>query len=154
MWQFKEGQFDHPKVTALLERHLRGMHECSPACHVFALDWSGLQIPEITLYTLWDDEDLLGCGALRDLLDGTGEVKSMRTADNHLRKGVAEIILQHIIHESKRRGYSRLSLETGSGPAFEPALALYRKHGFVNGSAFSNYEQSTFCQFLHLYELS
>jgi putative acetyltransferase len=144
------GDFGDPRVTALLRRHLEGMHAHSPAGHVFALDWSGLQRPDISFYTLWDDEALLGCGALKALDHVSGEVKSMRTADAHLRTGVGAAILEHIIAESGRRGYRRLSLETGSGPAFEPALALYRKRGFVNGPAFGDYEASAFNQFLHL----
>jgi putative acetyltransferase len=127
------------------------MHGNSPGPgHVFALDWSGLQAPEIRFYALWEGEDLLGFGALKELGPRTGEIKSMRTDDRHLRKGVAAAILDHIIAEARRRGYSRLSLETGSGPAFEPALALYRKCGFVDGEPFGGYEQSSFNQFLHL----
>jgi putative acetyltransferase len=146
----KPGDFDDPRVIALLRRHLEGMHASSPPGHVFALDWSGLQNPEISFYALWQDDDLLGFGALKELDSKTGEIKSMRTADAHLRKGVAAAILDHIIAEARKRGYARLSLETGSGPAFEPALALYRKRGFVNGEAFGGYEASSFNQFLHL----
>lgn len=146
----KPGDFNDPRVIALLRRHLHGMHANSPAGHVFALDLSGLQQPEITFYTLWDDEVLLGCGALKQLDATSGEVKSMRTADAHLRTGVGVAILDHIIAEACGRGYTRLSLETGSGPAFEPALALYRRRGFVNGASFGDYEASAFNQFLHL----
>lgn len=146
----KSGDFGDDRVKALLRRHLEGMHANSPAGHVFALDWSGLQKPEISFYALWDDEELLGFGALKELDPRSGEVKSMRTADAHLRKGVAAAILEHIIAEAITRGYTRLSLETGSGPAFEPALALYRKRGFVSGGAFGDYEKSPFNQFLHL----
>jgi len=99
---------------------------------------------------VWDGEELLGFGALKELDARAGEVKSMRTADAHLRKGVAATVLEHIIAEATKRGYTRLSLETGSGPAFEAALALYRKRGFVNGDAFGGYEASAFNQFLHL----
>jgi putative acetyltransferase len=144
------GDLSDPRVTALLRCHLEGMHANSPAGHVFALDSSGLQRPDISLYTLWDDEALLGCGALKALNAVSGEVKSMRTADAHLRTGVGTAILEHIIAESSRRGYTRLSLETGSGAAFEPTLALYRKRGFVNGVAFGDYQASAFNQFLHL----
>jgi putative acetyltransferase len=126
------------------------MHANSPPGHVFALDWSGLQGPEITFYALWDGEDLMGFGALKQLDLTSGEIKSMRTADAHLRKGVAATILDHIIEEARRRGYTRLSLETGSGAAFEPALALYRKRGFIEGGPFGGYEKSAFNQFLHL----
>ncbi|MCC7044263.1 MAG: GNAT family N-acetyltransferase [Acidobacteria bacterium] len=146
----KSGDFSDPRVVALLRRHLQGMHANSPAGHVFALDLSGLQRPDVSFYTLWDDEALLGCGALKALDIANGEVKSMRTADEHLRTGVGAAVLEHIIAEARDRGYTRLLLETGSGPAFEPALALYRKRGFVNGPAFADYTASAFNQFLHL----
>jgi putative acetyltransferase len=142
--------FDDARVKALLVRHLEGMHANSPPGHVFALDWSGLQRPDVALYAAWDGEDLLGFGALKELGPHAGEIKSMRTADAHLRRGVAAMILDHLIAEARRRRYTRLSLETGSGPAFEPALALYRTYGFTNGGAFGDYVQSPFNQFLHL----
>jgi putative acetyltransferase len=145
----KSGDFGDDRVKALLTRHLEGMHANSPPGHVFALDWSGLQKPEISFYTLWEDEELLGFGALKELEPRAGEIKSMRTADAHLRKGVGAAILDHIIAEARRRGYSRLSLETGSGPAFEPALELYRTRGFTEGGAFNGYEKSRFNQFFH-----
>jgi putative acetyltransferase len=146
----KPGDLGDHRVQELLARHLEGMHGSSPPGHVFALDWSGLQKPEISFYTLWEDEDLLGFGALKELEPRAGEVKSMRTADAYLRKGVAAVILNHIVAEARRRGYTRLSLETGSGPAFEPALTLYRKYGFAEGEAFGEYKKSPFNQFLHL----
>ncbi len=146
----KPGDFTDDRVKALLTRHLEGMHASSPPGHVFALDWSGLQKPEISFYALWEGEELLGFGALKELGSRTGEIKSMRTADAHLRRGVAAAILEHIIAEARQRGYVRLSLETGSGPAFEPALTFYRKYGFTEGGAFGGYEKSPFNQFLHL----
>jgi putative acetyltransferase len=146
----KVGDFGDDRVKALLTRHLEGMHANSPPGHVFALDWSGLQKPEISFYAMWEGESLLGFGALKELEPRAGEIKSMRTADEHLRKGVAATILQHLIGEASQRGYTRLSLETGSGVAFEPALALYRKHGFTEGDAFGDYTKSPFNQFLHL----
>ncbi|MEO7189616.1 MAG: GNAT family N-acetyltransferase [Vicinamibacterales bacterium] len=146
----KPVDFDDERVKALLRRHLEGMHANSPAGHVFALDWSGLQQPEISFYALWDGEALTGFGALKELDATSGEVKSMRTADAYLRTGVAAVLLEHIVTEARRRAYTRLSLETGSGPAFDAALALYRKRGFTNGQAFGDYEQSPFNQFLHL----
>ena len=130
------GDFGDERVKALLARHLEGMHANSPPGHVFALDWSGLQTPGISFYTLWEDDDLLGFGALKELEGRAGEIKSMRTADAWLRRGVAAAILEHIIAEARRRGYVRLSLETGSGAAFEPAVGLYRKYGFTDGGAF------------------
>jgi putative acetyltransferase len=150
MRAIRPGDFTDDRVQALLARHLEGMHATSPPGHVFALDWSELQKPEITFYALWDGEELLGVGALKEIGPRHGEIKSMRTSDAHLRRGVGAAILEHIIAEARRRGYLRLSLETGSGPAFEPALTLYRKYGFKDGAAFGGYEKSPFNQFLHL----
>jgi len=137
-------------TRALLALHLDGMQENSPPDHVFALDLSALQAPNITVWSVWDGDILLGIGALKELEHGTGELKSMRTDPHHLRKGVAAALLEHIIGEARRRGLWRLSLETGTGPAFGAALALYRKRGFIDGEAFAHYERSDFNQFLHL----
>lgn len=144
------GDFSNPQVLDLLRAHLAGMHANSPPGSVFALDHSGLQKPEISFYTAWDGDTLMGMGALKALPDNTGELKSMRTHEAHLRKGVAAALLEHMIAEAKRRGYRRLSLETGSGPAFDAALTLYRRYGFAGGPAFGDYEKSEFNQFLHL----
>ena len=134
----------------LLRLHLASMHENSPPGHVFALDLSGLKSPNVTVWSAWDGEVICGIGALKQIDDETGEVKSMRTHPKHLRRGVAAALLEHIINKARARGLRTLSLETGSGPAFEPALALYRKRGFVEGEAFADYERSDFSQFLHL----
>ena len=144
------GDFDDPKVLELLRLHLAGMHANSPAGSVHALDLSGLRSPDVSFYTTWRDETLLGMGALKAIDAESGEIKSMRTAPELLRTGVGKSILEHLIAVAQRRGYRRLSLETGSGPAFEPALTLYRKRGFVNGDAFGSYAASAFNQFLHL----
>lgn len=138
------------QTRALLALHLAGMHANSPPDHVCALNLTGLQTPGITVWTVWRGDSIAGVGALKALPDGTGELKSMRTHPEHLRAGVAATLLEHIIGVARERGYSRLSLETGSGPAFDPALALYRRRGFVDGQAFSDYERSAFNQFLHL----
>jgi len=137
-------------VRRLLALHLSGMHETSPPGHVFALDLSGLQAAGVTVWSVWDGDALAGIGALKQLDGGVAELKSMRTAPAHLRKGVAAALLDHIIAEATSRGVRRLSLETGRGPAFEPALALYRKRGFVQGEAFADYAASGFSQFFHL----
>jgi len=134
----------------LLAIHLTGMQASSPPGSVFALDLSGLQQAGVTVWSLWEDEAILGIGALKALPDGTGELKSMRTHPDHLRKGVGRALLEHIIAEARSRGLTRLSLETGSGPAFDPALTLYRARGFVVGEVFSDYVRSDFNQFLHL----
>jgi len=104
-----------------------------------ALDMDGLRQPEITFWSVWEGEELVGCGALKELDTQHAEIKSMRTASAHLRKGVASRLLQHIIEEAKRRHYRRLSLETGSMDSFEPARRLYAKFGFKHCEAFANY---------------
>ena len=144
------GDFDDPQVLALLRLHLAGMHASSPPGSVYALDLSGLRQPSIHFVTAWEGDLLLGMGALKVLDDASGEIKSMRTHPDHLRKGVAGAILEHLIETSRVRGFRRVSLETGSGPAFDPALALYRRRGFTNGAAFGDYAASAFNQFLHL----
>ena len=102
-------------VQALLALHLAGMQENTPPEHVFALDLSGLQTPDVTVWTVRDDGVLAGIGALKALDDGTGELKSMRTHPDHLRKGVAGALLDQILDEAATRGYRRVSLETGVG---------------------------------------
>jgi putative acetyltransferase len=137
-------------TQALLRLHLSGMHSHSPAGQVFALDLSGLQSPHVTVWSAWKGARICGIGALRQLDTQSGEVKSMRTHPDYLRQGVAAALLEHIIEAARMRGLRRLSLETGSGPAFEPALALYRRRGFLNGGPFADYRKSEFNQFLHL----
>jgi putative acetyltransferase len=137
-------------TRALIRFHLAGMHASSPPGHVFALDLSGLTAPGIGFWTAWVGADIAGMGALMRLGDGTGEVKSMRTHPDHLRKGVAAALLEHIIATAREEGLVRLSLETGRGPPFEPALALYRNRGFRDGGAFAGYAPGDFSQFLHL----
>jgi putative acetyltransferase len=148
--QIREDDLSGPEIRALLAFHFAAMQENSPpeSCHV--LDLSGLQSADITMWTAWDGSELLGCGALKEISSQVGEIKSMRTATEHLRKGGAAALLTQIISEARKRGYHTLSLETGSGPTFEPALMLYRKHGFENGPAFGDYQASDFTQFLHL----
>jgi putative acetyltransferase len=150
MFTIREDDLTHPATRALLALHLAGMHASSPPGSVFALDLSGLQVPEVTVWSAWEGEAILGIGALKMLGGGEAEIKSMRTHPDHLRKGVAARLLTHIIAQARARGINRLSLETGSGAAFGPALALYRSHGFADGEAFSTYQPNPFSIFLHL----
>lgn len=144
------GDFDDPQVRELLRQHLQGMAETSPPGHSFALDLSGLQRPDVTFLSVWDGEALLAIGAIKELAADHGELKSMRTRKDNLRRGAATAMLNALLNLARERGYRRISLETGSGEAFEPALALYRKHGFKSGDAFADYVGSEFNQFLHL----
>ena len=127
------------EIRELLEEHLASMRRHSPPESVHALPIEGLRTPEITFWTVWDDGVLLGCGALKELDSQHGEIKSMRTASRHLRKGVAQTLLHYIIGEAARRGYRRLSLETGSMQAFEPARQLYARSGFTSCGPFADY---------------
>lgn len=129
----------HPAVIALLQEHLDWMRRTSPPESVHALDLDTLRQPDIAFWTLWDGEALAGCGALRALDATHGEVKSMRTAQTHLRRGVAATMLDHILAEARRRGYARLSLETGSMDYFAPARALYARAGFRPCAPFGDY---------------
>ncbi|MEH6660978.1 MAG: GNAT family N-acetyltransferase [Parasphingorhabdus sp.] len=138
------------QVQDLLAAHLAGMQENSPANSVYALNLSGLQSPDVSVWTAWDGDQLMGIGALKQLSASAGEIKSMRTDSRYLRRNVGLSILDHIIAEARSRSYVRLSLETGSGEGFEPALNLYRKRGFTNGEAFADYVASDFNQFMHL----
>lgn len=146
----QEDDLTGESTQALLALHLRGMHANSPPEHVFALDLSGLKVPGVTVWSVRQGDCVIGIGALKTLTAHSGEVKSMRTHPDHLRKGVATALLEHMIATERARGWTRLSLETGSGPAFDAALQLYRKRGFVDGEEFSDYRRSAFNQFLHL----
>jgi len=136
------------EIHALLDEHLRNMYELSPPESVHALDLTSLRKPDVTFWTLWSDGELLGCGALKELDRSHGEIKSMRTAMDHRRKGVARAMLEHIIGEAQRRRYARLSLETGSQPAFEPARRLYESFGFTYCPPFGDYRDDPNSVFL------
>jgi putative acetyltransferase len=129
-----------PEIAALLTEHLECMARVSPPESRHALDLERLRQPEITFYTVWAGPQLAGCGALKQIDATHGEVKSMRTAATHLRRGVARLVLQHMIEEARRRGYRRLSLETGAMDYFEPARSLYREAGFKECPAFVGYQ--------------
>ena len=128
-------------IVALLQAHLQNLAALSPPESMHALDIGALRKPEITFWSVWDGEELAGCGALKELDAQHAEIKSMRTAAAHLRKGVASKLLQHIISEARRRSYRRLSLETGAGDAFVPARTLYAKSGFKPCEPFASYSE-------------
>ena len=146
-WQFFEGELDHDDVRALLAQHFAEMRAGSPpsACHVLPAD--GLKIPEIRFFTLRENGVLLGCGALKRLGPGHGEIKSMRTAGNALGRGVGKAMLAHIVAAARSEGVTRLSLETGSTEQFVAALRLYEKEGFERCGAFGGYVDTPFTRF-------
>lgn len=139
--QIKQGLLDAPEVQTLLKAHLEDMQAHSPPESVHAFDDTALRAPEVSFLTAWRRDTLLGCGALHKLDGQHGELKSMRTVSAHLRKGVAAFILNALIDLAQEKGLSRLSLETGTPAAFDPARAFYTKHGFVPCAAFADYPE-------------
>jgi putative acetyltransferase len=132
-----------PEILQLLREHLQSMYLHSPPESVHALDVESLRKPEITFWTIWQDSELMGCGALKELNPTHGEIKSMRTVTAHLRKGVAAAMLNHILEEARKRSYRRVSLETGSMDAFAPARSLYSRFGFQPCGPFANYVEDS-----------
>jgi putative acetyltransferase len=137
-----------PEIAQLLREHLRDLALHSPPESMHALDLAALRKPGIMFWSAWQGAELLGCGALKELDSRHGEIKSMRTAAPHLRKGVAAAILSHILEEAARRSYRRLSLETGSGEAFAPAQSLYARFGFRPCGPFADYVLDPFSVFM------
>ena len=128
-----------PEIRALLEEHLRSMHSLSPPESVHALDLAKLRRPDITFWTAWDGDVLVGCGALKELDRSHGEIKSMRTPETLRRRGAGRAILEHLLDVARARGYERLSLETGSSTAFAAAHKLYESVGFARCGPFADY---------------
>jgi putative acetyltransferase len=139
MMRIVEGDFSNPRVIALIETHLSTARAQTAPGSAHALDLSGLQSDDVTFWTIWEEDDLLGIGALRRLSLDHGEIKSMHTAQLARGRGVGSAMLLHIVATARTRGMSRLSLETGSWDYFEPARALYRSHGFKECAPFGDY---------------
>lgn len=128
-----------PEIIGLLHEHLHSMTLYSPPESIHALDLQALRGPDISFWSVWQDAELLGCGAIRELDRRHGEIKSMRTATAHQRRGVAAALMRHILAEAGRRRYQRLSLETGSAAAFAAARSLYAGFGFQYCEPFGDY---------------
>lgn len=137
-----------PEMQALIAEHLAGMRGHSPPGQVHALAIEALRRPEITVFSAWLDFALCGCGALRQLDVTAGEVKSMRTRPAFLRRGVGQAVLDAIIRTAAARQYRHLYLETGTGPAFDAAHALYLRNGFQWCGAFGDYVATEFNVFM------
>jgi putative acetyltransferase len=137
-----------PEIAVLLQEHLDSMALHSPPESVHALDLQALRQPEISFWSAWQGGELIGCCAIKELDSTHGEIKSMRTATAHLRKGVASSLLKYLLAEAKHRGYERLSLETGSMQAFSPAHKLYSSFGFEECGPFADYIEDPFSIFM------
>lgn len=136
-----EGGLDDPRVVALLRTHVtRARAETAPGSS-HALDLAGLRAPEVSFWAAWEGDAVVGVAALKRLDADHGEIKSMHTAEAARGRGVGSAMLRHIMHAARARGMSRLSLETGSWPYFEPARALYARHGFVECAPFGEYRE-------------
>lgn len=150
----REDDLSGEDIQALVAFHLSGMHAASPACKVHALPVASLRAPGVTFYSAWMGDTatgaVAGMGAIKQLDPAHGELKSMRVAPEWLGHGIGEAMLLHLLAVARTRGYTRVSLETGNGPAFEPALGLYRKHGFRACEAFGDYVTDDFSQCLTL----
>jgi putative acetyltransferase len=133
-----------PEIAALLDLHLAEMHRWSPACKVHAMPAERLREADVTFFSAWDGETLAAVGALKELGPARGELKSMRAAPEYRGKGAGQAILLHLIEEARRRGYTWLGLETGRPEPFQPAAALYRKHGFAECADFGDYLEDDF----------
>lgn len=145
-----EDDLSGAEIRALLEVHFADMLASSPkdSCHF--LDFDGLKAPGVTFWSVWEDESLMGCGALKQHDGQLGEIKSMRTHAEHLRKGAGAFMLTHIMQTARAKDLQQLSLETGSGPAFEAAYALYERHGFEECPPFADYTPDPFSRFMTL----
>lgn len=134
-----EDDLTGPEIAALLRLHLDAMHRWSPPCSVHAMPIERLRQPDVTFYSAWAGDVLAGCGALKHLDDGHGELKSMRAAPAYRGRGVGKAILAHLLAEARARGYARVSLETGRPEPFLPARRLYESHGFAECPPFADY---------------
>jgi putative acetyltransferase len=137
-----------PEIARFLEEHVRQMREISPPESKHALDLAGLRRPEVTFWSVHDGDELVGCGALKRLDARHAELKSMRTAVARKRGGVASLLMEHILAEARRDGFSRISLETGSAAFFLPARRLYAKFGFAVCEPFGDYRPDPLSTFM------
>ena len=147
-FEIRADDLSGPEVAALLQEHLASVALHSPPESVHALDLEALRAPEVSFWSVWQGSELVGCGALKELDASHGEIKSMRTASSHLRKGAAATLLEHIVNVARKRAYRRLSLETGSMEAFAPARALYARFGFEPCGPFADYVEDPYSVFM------
>lgn len=150
MYEIKRDDLTGSEIAALIGEHLQSMFLHSPPESVHALDLDKLKGPDVTFWSVWSQGELAGCGALKELDNGHAEIKSMKTSSDFLRKGVARSMMQYLIEEAQRRGYRRLSLETGSMEVFDPARRLYEAFGFTYCDPFADYTEDPNSVFMTL----
>ena len=136
-----EGNFENTEVNELLKKHFIELRSVSPEGSTHVLDIPGLKISSIKFWSLWDNDQLIGCGALKFLSEIHGEFKSIRVADKHRQKGMGKKIISHLIAEAKKIGIKKLSIETGAGEFFLPARKLFMKFGFKSCKPFAHYKE-------------
>ena len=141
MIELIEGNFDHPKVNELLTKHFIELRAASPVGSAHVLDINGLKVSSIKFWSLWKNDDLFGCGALKFLDNNHGEFKSIRLHDNFRKKGNGFKVIEHLIGEAKKLDIKRISIETGAGKFFEPARKLFKKHNFEQCEPFAHYKR-------------
>lgn len=148
MIEVRDGGLDDPQVQDLIRYHLDAANSRTPAGFRHPLDLDALRDPAVCFYSAWEIDALLGIAALREISPDHGEIKSMRTVTEHLRRGVSRALLNHIVLVARDRGYTRLSLETGTSADYDPANRLYENFGFVDGPVFGGYPPSPHNRFL------
>lgn len=148
--QIHEDDLAGAEIAALLRAHLDNMYEITPPESVHALDLDALRAPEVTFWSAWEDDCLVGCGALKELDGRAAEIKSMRTADTHRGRGIGSAILEHLLRVARDRNYDTLYLETGSMQEFAPARSLYQRYGFEDCGAFGHYKDDPNSVFMTL----
>ena len=144
----RRGDLTALDVVAFLEDHVTQLRAMGPPESTHVLDLAGLQAPEVRFYAAYDDAELVGCAAMKDLGDDHAELKSMRTSPSRIREGIAAGLLDHVLTQARTEGFTRLSLETGSFEFFHPAHALYRRHGFVDCEPFGDYRPDPLSTFM------
>ena len=141
MFKSLEGNFDNPKVHELLSKHFVELRAASPEGSAHVLDIPGLKVSSIKFWSLWQDENLIGCGALKFLDENHGEFKSIRIHDNFRNKGYGINVINHLINEAKKLNIKKLSIETGAGDFFLPARKLFKKCKFEECQPFAHYKE-------------
>jgi putative acetyltransferase len=146
--EIRLGGLGDPRVEALIRHHRDEARATTPACNAHSLDSAGLADRAVSFFSAWEGETLLGIGAIKQLDAAHAELKSMRTAPDQLRRGVGRAMLAHLISIARTRGYTRLSLETGTAPMFAAANAMYEAAGFVDCEPFAGYPASPHNRFM------